>query len=68
MDPPPHPPPYTLDAFSVELMQPLQTVAIWQRHVVAGGVFFLADLGPGIAVTAGICITKEPKREHWRHW
>ena len=29
MDPPP---PYTLDAFSVELTQPLQTVAIWQRR------------------------------------
>ena len=47
--------PSTLDAFSVELTHPLQklwekimdkdkhkdsTVAIWQRHVFAGGIFF----------------------------
>ena len=39
MDPPPL---FTLDAFSVELTQPLQTVAIWQQLVVAGA-FFLVD-------------------------
>ena len=36
--------------FELELTQPLQTVAIWQRLVVAGGNFFLVDLGLGAAV------------------
>ena len=35
--------------FSVELTQPLQTVAIWQRLVVAGFIF-LVDPSPGAAV------------------
>ena len=58
--------PSTLDAFSVELTHPLQklwekimdkymdkdsTVAIWQRLVFAGGIFFLVNLGPGVAVS-----------------
>ena len=29
--------------FELELTQPLQTVAIWQQLVVAGGVFFLQN-------------------------
>ena len=45
--PTPHPP--SMD-FELELTQPLQTVAFRQRLVVAGGVFFLVDLGPGAAV------------------
>ena len=51
MDFPPHPPITTTTSttttttppsmhFELELTQPLQTVAIWQRLVVAGGVFF----------------------------
>ena len=36
--------------FELELMQPLQTVAIWQRLVVAWDGFSLVDLGPGAAV------------------
>ena len=41
------PPPFTLDAFSVELTQPLQIVAFSQRLVVAGCSFFSCGSRPG---------------------
>ena len=43
IDPPPSPP-HTLDAFSVELTQPLQTVAIWQRRYYKHWLQLLFDM------------------------